>query len=81
MSELPEINIDLDRPGTFNLLVRVERARTLADQAEIVREIIETFSDVADVDAAMSRLSVKDIQRIYESLARAVEEMRQSPLS
>lgn len=81
MSErLPNIRIDLDAPGTFSLLVKIEQAKTLAEQAEVVREILRLFSDAQDVDAVIARLSVKDIQRLFEALTRAVEEMRQSPL-
>ena len=77
---MPSIKIDLDAPGTFSLLLKIEQARTLADQAEVVREILRLFSDAQDVEAVIARLSVKDIQRLFESLTRAVEELRQSPL-
>lgn len=77
---LPNIKIDLDAPGTFSLLLKIEQAKTLSDQAEVVKEILRLFSDADDVEGVIKRMSLKDIQRVFESLTRAVEELRQNPL-
>lgn len=83
-SRIPELKIDLDAPGSFMLFVKIESANNLAAQAEIVRDVIRLFAvekmSDDEINRVVSELSVRDIKRIFDSIAAEGDAIKASPL-